>query len=164
MELAMTEEQQKEQFSIAYIHAVAAVARVNIYRFNVDQDSIDIGFSERSIAGNPQSPRIEAQIKCVTELTCIDSNWRYPLKIKNYNELIGRHYIPKILIVVLVPSALQDWVRQTEDSLSLYKCGYWVSLSQLSPSVNETNVTVSIPRASVFSPDALRQLIQGGVV
>jgi hypothetical protein len=40
----MTEEQQKEQFSIAYIRAVAATARVNIARPEVDEVSIDISF------------------------------------------------------------------------------------------------------------------------
>jgi len=47
----MTEEQQKEQFSIAYVSAVAAAARVNIHDPRVDEDSIDLTFSIKSVAG-----------------------------------------------------------------------------------------------------------------
>jgi len=160
----MTEQQQKEQFSIAYVRAIAATARVNIYRCEVDEDSIDIGFSVKSVAGSPISPKLDAQLKCVTNLDGTDTEWRYPLKIKNYNELIGQHYVPRILIVVSIPQAVSEWINQTEASLSLYKCGYWCSLSTLVPSPNESNVTVSIPKNAVFSPEALRQLLPGGVL
>lgn len=64
----MTDEQQKEQFSIAYVRAVAAAARINIYRLEVDEYSIDIGFNVRSVAGQAQSPKLDAQLKCVTNL------------------------------------------------------------------------------------------------
>lgn len=158
----MTEQQQKEQFSIAYVRAISATARINIYRCEVDEDSIDIGFSVKSVAGSPISPKLDAQLKCVTELNGTDAEWRYPLKIKNYNELIGQHYVPRILIVVSIPPSVRDWINQTVDSLSLYKCGYWVSLQTLTPSENETNVTVSIPKTQVFSPEALRGLLPGG--
>lgn len=155
----MTEEQQKEQFSIAYVRAIAAAARVNIYHPEVDADSIDIGFSARSVAGSPISPRLEAQLKCVTDLNGDNDNWRFPLKIKNYNELVGLHYVPRILIVVLIPPNVANWISQTPASLSLYKCGYWQSLQSLEPSENESSVTVSIPKNAVFSPDALRNLL-----
>ena len=127
----MTEEQQKEQFSIAYVRAVAAAARVNIYKMEVDADSIDIGFSVKSVAGRPQSPKLDAQLKCVTNLTGNDTEFRFPLQVKNYNELVGDHYTPKILIVVLIPLLPAEWLVQTTDCLSLYRCGYWVSLQAL---------------------------------
>ena len=65
----MTEEQQKEQFSIAYVRAIAAAACINIYRCEVDEDSIDLGFSVRSVAGQGKSPKLDAQLKCVTTLS-----------------------------------------------------------------------------------------------
>lgn len=53
----MTEEQQKEQFSVAYVRAVAAVAGINIYRPEVDDDSVDIGFAARAFDGLPLRPQ-----------------------------------------------------------------------------------------------------------
>jgi len=158
----MTEQRQKEQFSIGYVRAVAAAARVNIYRLEVDADSIDIGFAVKSVAGSPVSPKLDAQLKCVTELAGTDSEWRYPLKIKNYNELVGEHYVPRILVVVLIPPDVTHWIRQSTDSLVLCRCGYWASLRPLDPSENDASVTVSISRTAVFSPEALRQLLTGG--
>src|SRR5947208_3123117 len=54
---------------------------------------------------------------------------RFPLKVKNYRELIGKRYIPRILIVVVVPKKVNDWLKQDEKSLILRRCGYWVSLA-----------------------------------
>jgi hypothetical protein len=158
----MTEEQQKEQFSIAYVRAVAAAARVNIYKMEVDADSIDIGFSVKSVAGRPQSPKLDAQLKCVTKLTGNDSEFRFPLPVKNYNELVGDHYTPKILIVVLVPLSPAEWLVQTTDCLSLYHCGYWVSLHTLESSTHVQTVTIGIPRTQLFSQDTLRSLMPTG--
>jgi hypothetical protein len=158
----MTEEQQKEQFSIAYVRAIAAAARINVYRPEVDEDSIDLGFSVRSIAGVAQPPQLDAQLKCVTELSGDDRVFRYPLKIKNYSELVGEHRIPRILIVVLIPPEVANWLTQDQESLVLRRCGYWVSLRDLPTRDNLSSVTVEIPREQCFSVDALRTLLGMG--
>jgi Domain of unknown function (DUF4365) len=158
----MTEQQQKEQFSLAYVRAVAAVARVNVYTPAVDEDSIDLGFSSKSIAGCAVSPKLDAQVKCVTELVGNELDWTYPLRIKNYTELIGPHYVPRILIVVLIPDSISDWIHQTQQSLIMHKCGYWVSLKNSTWSENDSKVTIRIPKTQLFSPAMLRQLLQGG--
>ena len=50
----MTPEQQMEQFSLAYVRAVAAAARIKVDRPEVDDDSVDVQFSVRSVVGRPQ--------------------------------------------------------------------------------------------------------------
>ena len=55
--------QQKEQFSRAYVQAVAAAAGFATYIPDVDDDSIDMGIA----AGGKESrrrPRLELQLKC----------------------------------------------------------------------------------------------------
>ena len=59
----MTEEQQKEQFSIGYVRAVAAVAGANTYKPEADDDSVDLGFCTRLAGIRPQRPRLEEQLK-----------------------------------------------------------------------------------------------------
>jgi hypothetical protein len=158
----MTSEQQREQFSISYVRAVAATAGVNVYEPIVDQDSIDVGFCVKSFAGCPGSPRIEAQLKCVSTLNLVADNYRYPLKRKNYEELIGEHYVPRILIVVEAPADPSAWLNQSHDELTLHRCAYWVSLKELQASENESTVTVSIPRTQIFGPMALKSLLPEG--
>jgi hypothetical protein len=159
----MTEMQQREQFSIAYVSAVAAAAKINIYRLDVDEDSIDIGFNIKSVAGSPISPKIDAQIKCVSLLNLVGEVYRYPLKLKNYEELIGDHYVPRILIVVEAPAHVNAWLDQNHDRLMLHRCGYWASLQSCQPVENNSSVTVSLPRVQVFSPAALKNFFTDGV-
>src|SRR5438094_226794 len=56
----MTENLQKEQFSRAYVRAVAAAAAVNTYTPEVDDDSVDMGFSARVVQGQVLRPKVEA--------------------------------------------------------------------------------------------------------
>jgi hypothetical protein len=155
----MTHEPQLEQFSLAYVRAVAAAAGVNIYRPEVDADSVDIGFAIRSVCGQPQSPRVEAQVKATSQPDLTTTQIRFPLKAKNYNELCGDHYVPRLLVVVVAPESVGDWLEQTEDQLVLRRCGYWLSLADRKQSANVSSVTVQVPRSQVFSVTALRQLL-----
>ncbi|MGH7173275.1 MAG: DUF4365 domain-containing protein [Gemmataceae bacterium] len=158
----MTEEQQKEQFSIAYVRAVAAAARVNVYKPEVDDDSVDIGFAVRSVVGRPQSPRLEAQLKCTAVADSDEQDFRIELKVKNYNELRGEHYVPRVLIVVIVPASPQDFLTQDHESLALHHCGYWLSLEAMPETTNTATVTVAVPRSQIFTVEALRRLLSTG--
>jgi hypothetical protein len=55
--------QREEQFSRAYVHAVASVAGYALYKPYVDDDSIDCGIAARGDAGIFFSPRVELQLK-----------------------------------------------------------------------------------------------------
>ena len=56
--------QQKEQFSIAYVHAVAAVVGLKVFRSDVDDDSVDIGLGQTGGGGTICSPKLDLQLKC----------------------------------------------------------------------------------------------------
>lgn len=159
----MTAEQQMERFSFAYARAIGAAAGVNVTEPDVDEDSIDLVFSTRSVAGQPQPPKFEAQVKCTAGPPPTKGKTiRHELKVKNYNELVGPHYVPRYLIVVIVPKKAKDWLAQDEKALVLYRCGYWLSLANEAASTNEKSVTVHVPRANVFSVEALRKLLGMG--
>src|SRR5471032_285962 len=83
----MTLEDQKEQFSFAYVRAVAAVAQVAVTKPTVDDDSIDLNFRKRGGGGVLRSPQIDAQIKCTEAATLTAHHLSFSLKIKNYEEL-----------------------------------------------------------------------------
>jgi hypothetical protein len=73
--------QRKEQFSRAYVHAVAAVAGFAHYSPSVDDDSIDIGFAQRGGGGTTRAPHLEAQIKCSAQ-GLVSEDIKFPLKKK----------------------------------------------------------------------------------
>jgi len=58
---------QEEQFSRAFVHAVASVAGLVQYRPEADDDSVDVGFALRGGNGTVRSPRPEAQLKCSSQ-------------------------------------------------------------------------------------------------
>jgi hypothetical protein len=80
---------------------------------------------------------------------------RYPLNLKNYNDLRINALVPRILVVVLVPENLADWLVQSEDELLMRHCGYWVSLRGLPETPNATTVTVELRRSNQFTVEAV---------
>jgi Domain of unknown function (DUF4365) len=86
---------------------------------------------------------------------------RYPLEVKNYEELrLENPFVPRILIIILVPDSQEDWLHQSQQELSLRYCGYWASLRGLPPTQNQNTVTVQIPTQNIFNKDALKSLMQ----
>jgi len=56
---------QKEQFSIAFVRAIAAVSGYNITRCEVDDDSIDLGLKGSRREGSIRNaPCLDLQVKC----------------------------------------------------------------------------------------------------
>jgi hypothetical protein len=157
----MTIDDQKEQFSFAYARAVAAVAQIAVSEPTVDDDSVDLSFKRKGGGGIVRSPQLDAQVKCTESASVHPDHVAYPLKLKNYEELRPTNLlVPRILIVVTVPVDLVDWLNHSEPELAMRKCGYWVSLRGMAATVNQTNVTVHLPRVNHFTVAQLQQIMQ----
>ena len=153
--------QQKEQFSEAYLRAVASVAGYTLYKPEVDDDSIDWGLAARGAEGTPRRPRLELQMKCSARDIMHETHLHFPLEIKNYNDLCDPEvFVPRILVVVLVLALATDWIQQSETEMVMRHCGYWVSLCGAPDTANAETVTVRLPREHLLTPDALRQMMQ----
>ena len=152
--------QQKEQFSITYVRAIAAVVGYSLYIPEIDNDSVDLGILSRGGTGKIFSPRLELQLKCTARDVLEKNSIKYPLIIKNYHDLRINSLVPRILVIVLVPEKITDWIKQTEVELCLRYCAYWISLRGMPDTTNTTNVTIEIPRSNQFTPDALQTIIQ----
>jgi Domain of unknown function (DUF4365) len=155
--------QQKEQFSYAYIYAVASTAG---YSFQIaarplDFDGIDIILAGGMGNGIIRYPRLELQVKCTSRDVVGEEEIRYPIEVKNYNDLKVENILtPRLLVVVVVPNNLDNWLIQSQQELCLKYCGYWVSLRGKPPTQNQTTVTISIPTDNIFNVKALTTLMQ----
>lgn len=148
---------QMEEFSRAYVNAIAAQAGCNPYELKVDNDSIDIGLGTK----NNIRSRLEIQLKCTGKPVDMDKNvFPFDLPIKNYDDLRAKTLVPRLLVVVLVPKDLREWAHQTEEELCLRHCGYWYSLSGMPDKENKESVRVQIPRKNMFSVDFLRDAMR----
>ncbi|MEM6404911.1 MAG: DUF4365 domain-containing protein [Cyanobacteria bacterium P01_D01_bin.116] len=154
---------QKEEFSYAYIYAVVSAAG---YSFQIANRPLDIGGIDIIISGEEKEyslypPRLEVQVKS-TSTAVIDNEFiRYPLKLKNYNELRkSKTLVPKILVIILLPDNPQEWVNQSEEELCLRRCGYWLSLKGQPETQNVESVTVYLPRQQLFTADAVKNIME----
>jgi hypothetical protein len=154
--------QQKEQFSNVYLQAVTTVAGYSVYKPSVDDDSVDWGVAAKGGTGPIRAPRLELQLKSTSRDIQDDNSIRYPLKLKNYDDLrMDNFAIPRILVVVLIPETPEDWLTQSETELCIRGCGYWISLRGKPETPNTNAVTVPIPRTNQFTVAALQSIMEG---
>jgi len=59
-----------------------------------------------------------------------------------------------------VPDNVNEWLFQSEESLCLKRCGYWLSLRGQPQLANQLTITVDIPRQNIFNVDALKIIMQ----
>ena len=152
--------QQKELFSKAYVRAVAAVAGFSVDRLELDFNSIDLQITAGSGEGSICFPELKLQLKCTSRDVIDGDRIRFPLKVKNYNDLRRNVLVPRILVVVLVPDNLEDWMQQSEAEMCMRYCGYWISLRGMPETQKTTTVTVSLPRSNQFTVQTLKSMIQ----
>ena len=152
----MTKNMQMEQLSLAYIRAVAANSGYQLVRPQPDVDSVD-GVLMASFG---KRPRIEFQAKATTQDILRGNELRFPLPVKNYDELRADTRVPRILIVFLMPEERTQWLVQTTDELCLRRCAYWFSLERFPGTSNTDTVTVPVPVRNVFDSSKLVDLMQ----
>lgn len=64
------------------------------------------------------------QVKCTSQQLLDNDFVKFPLLIKNYDELRNDNPDddPLLLVVVLIPDLQEDWLQQSETELCLKRC------------------------------------------
>ena len=107
--------QKKQEFSKAYVKAVAAACGYATQEPSVDEDSVDLGLAARGGGGTVRSPRLDLQLKCTARHLVGDQTVNFPLEMKNYEELRPIDFlVPRILVVVVVPDDVGQWISHSE--------------------------------------------------
>lgn len=158
---------QKEQFSLAYIYAMAAQAGLNPSIPQVDDDSIDLQLSGKGFPGPFRSPMVQLQLKCTSQDVISGEVIKFKLSRKNYDDLRGANVIcPRYLVVLLVPDENSSWIEHHDAFMSLHNKCYWISLRDYPATSNDTSVVVNIPVAQRLTTSSLSQFLtlasQGG--
>ena len=155
MPLVLTD--QLEDLSRAMVQAVSAVAGVCYTEPRKDRISRDILFEDIDHGRLTDFPIIGAQLKATTQIELLpsDSDFLFPLPLKNYNDLRVTAQVPVILIVALLPKRPAEWMAMTQEQMVLRRCLYWRSLAGEPDTANTTSVSVRIPINQVFDPATL---------
>src|SRR5881227_654769 len=103
----MTDEQRMEQLSRAYVHGVAAMARLACEPTAIDDDSVDLTLKAAGeyALGAIRSPRLELQLKATSSPEFInDGNvLSHRIPRKNYDDLRLESALQRVLMVLVLP-------------------------------------------------------------
>jgi hypothetical protein len=162
----MDENEQKQQLSFAYLHAVASAAGFACQAPGVDDDSVDRTLVARGWVHEKsvlRSPKIDVQLKSLTHapLTAGEKAFTFRLTKKNYDDLRHRAMVPRLLVVLLLPHDRGQWIEQDDERMLSRYAAYYVSLSGMAEASHRGKVPVVLPRRNLLSVENLRRLMAG---
>ncbi|MEV6711891.1 DUF4365 domain-containing protein [Lentzea sp. NPDC051208] len=151
----------KEQISIAYAHAVVTAARCKLDHIKIDNNSVDAVVMQEAEHELLDGVELDIQLKCTAQRDRVrDDHVAWPLEQTNHNQLASeRRYNKAILVVMVVPERVEEWVTQSEDSLQLVRCAYWVGMTG-QPLTDNQSKTVRLPKSNVFNVEQLLGILQ----
>lgn len=158
----LSENDIKEELSYAYVHAVASYAGFSCEPIRKDRDSVDANVRAKGWLDESSkfaSPALDLQLKATCEPTVVNGRIVFDLKMKNYDELRQRTQTPRLLVVLALPDARQEWLRFEPEQLIARRCCYWHSLIDEPDVENQSTRRIKIDQRQVFSPQALRRLL-----
>ena len=123
---------------------------------STDRDSIDLCIR----AGGNMRPLLDLQLKATVNLKSSgDGFLKFPLGIKNYNDLRIECQSLRLLVVLDLPEDEQLWMTITKSELILRHRAYWLNLRGYKDTSNQFSVTVQIPEENLFNVESLRNLM-----
>lgn len=155
----MDEELIKEQLSFAYFQCICAMNKIIYNKEDNDNDGYDISF--RKVINLDESEfnaNIYAQVKSTSSPNMYsqdDQNITYRLKAKNYNDLVRRSGNPAILLLYIMPSYKDEWLKWSIEELAMRGQMYWISLKDRELSNNSESVSVTIPKTNIISINSI---------
>jgi hypothetical protein len=160
----MTDEQRKEEICRAYVLAVAARCGYKVITWSQDTGCVDvsIGASGAIGEGTLADPLLHLQLKCTSDAkhALKHGSISWFLERAHYEKLRARAANPKLLVVLLLPERREEWVTHTVEELVLRRCAYWVKMTGMPETTNDSGVTIRLPAHQVFSPEQLRGLME----
>ncbi|MDX2054236.1 MAG: DUF4365 domain-containing protein [Polyangiaceae bacterium] len=160
----MTPEQQQEEISKAYLHAVVAQCSFALGAWTQDHGCVDVtvGAASPVGSGHLSKPKVDIQLKATTRTDVEHPEFiSWQLEADHYNALVAPASAPHLLVVLLLPSDISQSIEHTVNHLLIRRCAYWVTMTgQMDLDPAAQSKTVRIPRAQVFSPSALRGIME----
>jgi hypothetical protein len=163
----LTRNHRQEALCRAYVQAVAALAGVASsvptpdYGIDLSLRSIDEIGDQHQDAG----VQLDLQLRSTTRASVAGSQVSYDLDARTYEYLRTPSPVPRILVLLILPDEEGRWLSQSLEELIIRRCAYWHSLREAGPTTATSSVRVAIPRAQVFSVEAvqdrMRRLAQG---
>ncbi|WP_328992199.1 DUF4365 domain-containing protein [Kribbella sp. NBC_01245] len=142
-----------EVLQVAYLHAVAAAAGCTLGSVAPDRGIADwtVGHISEEHTADTEST-IKVQLKSTHQVAPSPSGdfWSITLENEHIAKLAQQPVtLPRILVAMILPREIDDWVGVSSDFMTLRHCAYWANLAGTTPS-GQGRSNVRIPTANVF--------------
>lgn len=159
----ITLEHAQEAISLAYVHALAGAAGLNLAPPTTFDYGIDGTFHPvKNVGGRliQSAFPVEFQMKSTTVWRHEGDHVVYDLSARAHHILTDRErgQAMAILILLCMPPEAVDWVVGSEEHLHLRRCCYWYRPPG-PPTENTATVRIRIPRTQVLTADSLRGIM-----
>jgi hypothetical protein len=145
---------QKEQFSLAFLLAVATSKGYTIAHWNVDKDGVDATIRSSAVM-------VDFQLKCTQSPRESRGAWVYDLDIPTFNKLRNRERsAPGYLALVVVPPDLEDWLSHEPERLLILCHGYWAKIQDMPAASGGTKTAIRIPKTQRLDGAALEVMFK----
>lgn len=149
---------QKEQLSLAFLHAVATRAGYTIGSWNVDKDGVDLTLRCQGLL-------VDLQVKCTSSPTVLASgDFSFQLDTPTYNKLRDRTRSgPGYLALVIAPADPVHWIVHNPEDILLACHGYWARIQDRQAQASGESIAIDIPKTHVLNDMALAQMFKDAV-
>jgi hypothetical protein len=145
---------QKEEFSRAYVHAVATQADVTIGKWNVDKDGVDVTLRRRA-------RMVDLQLKCTRSPRNVQGDFVFDLDVPTYDKLVDPdRSVPAFLTLMIVPPDVEDWLQHRPGDLLMRCHGYWVGMPVGTQVAAGTKTAIRLPRQNRLDATAVAHMFE----
>ncbi|MEU7601939.1 DUF4365 domain-containing protein [Streptomyces sp. NPDC041003] len=153
----LPKKQRMEMLQDSYLRAVAAAAGCTMAKPEPD-DGIDWVLSHASNAHTADCQiDLKIQLKSTWTSGPNPKNGFVSVNLSNNRlKLLAQSpvIVHRILVAMIVPEDVAEWVEASHDIFSLRHCAYWSSVTGLQPSGIE-NTAVRVPTSQIFDDKTL---------
>lgn len=149
----------KEQYSIAFVHALATRARCKIQGLDVDDEQVDLTIRQKASHLKFTRVAIDVQMKCTSQELIRDDGLHFSLSKKQYDGLRAPGVLKKVLVALVVDEDFDNWMTFSPDEMLMRGTAYWLAMDGL-PDVTTDSTTLLLPDANRFNVEQLLDMLQ----
>jgi hypothetical protein len=145
---------QKEEFSRAYVLAVATQAGYTLGGWNVDKDGVDVTLRRKALM-------VDIQLKCTKSPRTTINGFSFDLDVRTYERLRDpERSAPAYLVLLIVPPVLDSWLLHEPERLIVASHAYWSRFRpDLGPASGQS-VAISLARHNVLDAAAMADMFR----
>ena len=153
--------QVMEQYSVAFLHAIATRARCKLEHLKVDDEQVDVTLRQKANHLKFQRTMIDVQIKCTGQAVVQADGVHFSIQRSQYEGLKEKAYLQKILIVVAVDPDFDQWMDLSPTDILMRGQAFWISTAAMPElAANVQSQTVVLPLANEFNVDQLLDMLK----